>query len=178
MTISSFFRLATSPQTLRFSFVRNPYARVVSCWAEKFRDRPLAGGDPSIKVYLASRHEADVGLPAGRDRTLSFPEFATYATSMAWRRRDPHIQAQADILSMPGITLDLIGKVESFLGDFAQVLDHLRADDSVRREAIVLLNKSDHAHWSDYYTPELADRIYRAYEPDFDLFGYPRAINY
>jgi hypothetical protein len=177
MTPSSFFRLATSPQTLRFSFVRNPYARSVSCWAEKFRERQLAGADPTLRMYLATRHEVDANLPAGRDHTLSFPDFVIYATSVAWRRRDSHIQAQADILSMPGITLDLVGKVETFLEDFSRVLEHLRADDSVRRDAIVPLNKSDHAHWPDYYTPELAERIYRAYEPDFDLFGYPRAIN-
>src|SRR5215813_14610212 len=45
MTKGSFFRFATNPATLRFSFVRNPYARAVSCWADKFRDKPLVAGD-------------------------------------------------------------------------------------------------------------------------------------
>src|SRR5271170_7993957 len=34
MTMSAFFRLVTHSDTLRFSFVRNPYARAVSCWAD------------------------------------------------------------------------------------------------------------------------------------------------
>jgi hypothetical protein len=176
MTVSSFFRLATSPQTLKFSFVRNPYAKAVSCWADKFHGKPLVRGDPLINMYLARRHEADKRLPAGRDRTLSFSEFVIFATSIARHRCDSHFQLQADIVSMPGIRLDLIGKVETFLQDIGRVLDHLQAAESVRREAMKPLNQSRHAHWPNYYTPELARRIYSTYERDFDLFGYARAV--
>ena len=37
--ISAFYRFATDPATLRFSFVRNPYARLVSAWADKFLNK-------------------------------------------------------------------------------------------------------------------------------------------
>jgi hypothetical protein len=114
MTVRAFFRLATSPQTLKFSFVRNPYARAVSCWADKFRGRPLVGGDPVMKMYLARRNEVDARLPAGIDRTLSFEDFVTFATSAVGRRCDNHLRPQAEIVAMPGIKLDLIGKVETF----------------------------------------------------------------
>jgi Sulfotransferase family len=177
MTVSGFFRLATSPQTLKFSFVRNPYTRAVSCWADKFRGKPLVGGDPLIEMYLARRNEIDTRLPAGRDRTLSFEDFVIFATAIAGRCCESHLQSQADIISVPGIKLDLIGKVESFFRDFAHVLDHLHADASVRREAVMPLNQSSHADWHHYYTTELADRIYSAYERDFDMFGYTSAIS-
>ena len=176
MTMSAFFRLATAADTLRFSFVRNPYARAVSCWADKFRDKPLVPGDPLIDAYLAIRRELTAGLPAGIDCSLSFPQFALFAAAVSHRRCDIHVQAQDDILSMPGITLDHIGKVESFAEDFALVLDHLGASDELRCDAMIPLNESRHDHWSTYYTPALADRIYRAYERDFDRFGYSRAI--
>ena len=175
MTKSSFFRLATNPDTLRFSFVRNPYARAVSCWADKFRGKPLVSGDHFIDLYLARRREIASDLPAGPDRTLTFPEFVTFLAAVANRRCDIHFQFQDDILSMPGITLDLVGRVESFAGDFARVLDHLGADETLRREAAVPLNESRHDYWASYYTPELADRVYRTYECDFDRFAYPRA---
>jgi len=176
MTVGSFFRLATSPGTLRFSFVRNPYARAVSCWADKFYGKPLAPGDAFVDFYLAHRRDVDTALPAGPGRTLSFRDFVVFASAIARRRRDIHIQAQDDILSMPGIRLDLIGKVESFRQDFIHVLDHLGASDEVRREAIVPLNESHADDWPEYYTTELADRIYGAYECDFDRFGYLRAL--
>jgi hypothetical protein len=172
ITIGSFFRLATNPDTLRFSFVRNPYARVVSCWAHKFADKPLVRGDSFIDIYLAIRPEIDANLPAGVDRTLSFAEFVVFAAATAKGRHDIHLQAQDEILSMPGIELGLIGKVETFDADFFRVLDHLDASDEIRREAAIVINESHHEDWPIYYTSELADRIYRAYECDFDRFGY------
>ncbi len=176
MTKSSFYRLATAADTLKFSFVRNPYARAVSCWADKYRDKPLVPGDPFTDIYLAQRHEIDAALPAGADRTLSFADFITFIAAVAHKRCDIHFQVQDDVLSMPGITLDFVGKVETFAQDFARVLDHLRASDALRRVAMSAVNKSRHDHWTSYYTPELADRLYGAYECDFDRFAYPRAI--
>jgi hypothetical protein len=176
MTIDSFFRLATGSDTLRFSFVRNPYARIVSCWADKFAGKPLIGGDVFIDPYLALRSEIDADLPAGADRTLSFPEFAAFAAATARTGHEVHLQTQEDILSLPGIALDMIGKVETFDADFVRVLDYVNASDAIRREAAVALNESHHDDWPSYYTPELADLIYRAYECDFDRFGYARAI--
>jgi hypothetical protein len=176
MTVSSFFRLATAADTLRFSFVRNPYARAVSCWADKFYGKPLVAGDIFVNFYLASRSEVDRSLPAGADQTLPFRDFVLFASAMAKSRRDIHIQTQDDILSMPGIKLDLIGRVESFGDDFARVLDHIGAGEAVRRDAVIPVNESHIDDWSKYYTSDLADRIYRAYECDFDRFGYPRPI--
>jgi hypothetical protein len=177
MAAHSFFRLATDSQTLRFSFVRNPYARTVSLWCDKFRGKPLVSGDHFIDKYLAKRHELDARLPAGPDRTLPFGDFVTFASAMARCGCDKHIQAQGDILSMPGIRLDLVGKLESFSNDFIRVLDHLRAHQLVRLEAMSCIrNSSSHDHWPQYYTGDLADRIYAAYECDFDGFGYPRAL--
>jgi hypothetical protein len=176
ITIETLFRLATKPDVLRFSFVRNPYARVVSCWADKFAGKPLVRGDVFIDSYLARRHEIDADLPAGADRTLSFTEFAAFAAATAKVRHDIHMQAQDDILSMPGINLDMIGRVETFDADFARVLDYVNAGNDIRREAGVAINESHHNDWPTYYTPELADRIHRAYECDFDRFGYVRAI--
>jgi hypothetical protein len=177
MSMHSFFRLVTDGRTLRFSFVRNPYARAVSLWADKFRDKPLIGGDLLIDKYLAKRHEIDPRLPVGSDQSLSFADFVTFVAAMARSRCDAHIQIQDDLLSMPGIKLDFIGKLESYRHDFIRVLDHLNADEPVRREAMSsVLNKSYHEPWSDYYTSGLAGRIYRAYECDFDRFGYPRDL--
>jgi hypothetical protein len=176
MTVSAFYRLATDPRTLRFSFVRNPYARVVSCWADKFADKPLVPGDKYVDAYLAIRRHVSDDLPAGADHSLTFPAFVEFAAATALASHDAHVQAQHSMLDLPGIAFDFIGKVENFNADFARVLDHLDADDHVRREAETPLNESHHDDWPKYYTDELASRIYRAYECDFDRFGYPRDI--
>src|SRR5262249_50932681 len=170
MTRSWFYGLATNPATLRFSFVRNPYARAVSCWADKFRGKPLVSGDPFVDLYLARRHEIAPELPAGADRMLAFPAFVIFLAALANSRCDTHVQVQDDILSMPGIALDHVGRVESFAEDFVRVLDHLGADETLRREAALPINESRHEDWTSYYTPDVADLVYRTYECDFDRF--------
>jgi hypothetical protein len=172
--LSAFHRVANSAATLRFSFVRNPYARLVSAWADKFQGKPLKSGDSFVDHYRALRASIGDALPDGQDDTLSFPEFVEFAT--ADRRVDAHWQLQDDLLAMPGIKLDLIGKVETFRDDFARVLDHVGADDQFRQAIGIHLNVSQHQPWQDYYTEALAARIHRAYERDFDRFGYTRAI--
>jgi hypothetical protein len=174
MTLAAFHKLATDPKTLRFSFVRNPYARAVSCWADKLQGKPLVPGDDFVNGYLARRQEIDADLPAGPDRTLSFSDFVTYAGAFANRRVDAHLQTQDGILAMPGIALEFVGRIERFSEDIVRVLDHIAATNGIRGDAANPVNPSRHGPWADYYTPELRERVYRAYERDFDRFQYPR----
>jgi hypothetical protein len=174
--LSTFYRLANNASTLRFSFVRNPYARLVSAWADKYQNKPLVAGDSFVDLYFTHRVALDDALPRGQHETLSFPQFVEFATATADRRIDAHWHLQDDLLDMPGIKLDLIGKVETFPGDFSRVLDHARATDQIRQAIGFHLNPSRHNPWQEYYTDTLAARVYRAYERDFDRFGYARAI--
>ena len=174
--ISTFHRIATDPRTLRFSFVRNPYARLVSCWADKLQNKPLVHGDSFVDIYLDHRAEVDAKLPHGADKTLSFEQFVTFATATADARLDGHWNSQDDCIDMPGLTLNFIGKVENFNEDFDHVLDHAGADDALRGSIGKRRNISRHETWQAYYNDALAARVYRAYERDFDRLEYPRAI--
>jgi hypothetical protein len=173
---STFWRVATDPAALRFSFVRNPYARLVSLWAHQFRDKPLVPGPSSINSYLASCGRVDPSLPKGADRVISFKEFVAFVSATANDRIDAHWTQQVAIIDMPGITLDFVGKVETFAHDFSRVLDHVHADPVLRIRSVLPFNASDHDDWQAHYTAELANIVYHAYEPDFDRFDYPRAF--
>jgi hypothetical protein len=78
---------------------------------------------------------------------------------------------------MPGITLDFVGKVETFTTDFARVVDHAGAGDRIRAIGFTHVHPSAHRPWPHYYTQVLAERVYRAYERDFDRFAYPRRLH-
>lgn len=175
--MSQFHRLVTNPSILRFSFVRNPYARLVSAWADKFRDKPLVPGDAFVDQYLAYRPRLGRWLPAGADRVLSFPQFVEFACATADARINAHWQTQDDILNMPGIALDFVGRVETFGPDFARVLDHADRYGGRRPTGGNLqYNTSLHGSWPHYYDDALAAQVYRAYARDFERFGYDRAI--
>jgi Sulfotransferase family len=174
--LSVFYRLAMDSNTLRFSFVRNPYARLVSCWADKFQNKPLIAGDSFVEQYLAARTQVDPSLPAGADRTLSFADFARFVTEPGMQRLNAHWWRQVELVDGPAITLEFIGRVESFDRDFAHVFDHVGAGEELRSRSRQPINASSHRPWKDYYTTEIAAAVYRAYEHDFDRFGYPRSM--
>lgn len=175
--VSAFHRIATSPASLRFSFVRNPYARLVSAWADKYRAKPLVPGDSFVDQYLAYRTEIDARLPRVSAATLSFPDFVEFASATAEHRLNAHWHLQDNLLGVPGIELDMVGKVETFHDDFSRVLNRLGLDGKLLAIVDSRLNATRHGPWPDYYTAALAARVYRAYERDFDRFGYARAPN-
>lgn len=176
----TFYRLAKSPDTLRFTFVRNPYQRLVSCWADKFQGLPLIPGEAKIETYLAWRSETGSRRHSGADQTMSFSDFVVYACATNNRRIDQHWNLQTDVIEMPGIALDFVGKVENFAVDILRVLDHAEADadlrDRIAQRAAQPLNPSSRGRCAQYFTTELAEMTYRAYQQDFDRLRYPRAL--
>jgi hypothetical protein len=174
---SVFHRLAKSPEVLRFTFVRNPYARLLSAWTDRFRGKSLIDGEPSITAYRAYRTTISRSLPDGIDQTLSFPQFVEFATATVDHRIDIHWQRQNDFAAALGLDLNFIGKVETFKADFARVLNHIGVSGDVRDRYLSLqVNEATNGSWQSYYSTGLADRVYRAYECDFDKFGYHRTI--
>jgi hypothetical protein len=174
---SVFHWLAKSAEALRFTFVRNPYARLLSTWSDRFQDRPLIGRHPSVRIYREYRAAISRSLPDGPDQTLSFPQFVEFATATVEQRIDIHWRPQDDFVTVPRLPLDLVGKVENFQTDFRRVLDHTGVSNETRARYLQLMvNPSSHKPWQQYYTDQLAARVYRAYERDFDKFGYLRAI--
>jgi hypothetical protein len=87
--VSAFWRVAIDSAALRFSFVRNPYARLVSLWTHQFRNKPLVRGLSSINSYLASRGRVDPSLPRGADRVISFKEFVAFVSATASSPNSP-----------------------------------------------------------------------------------------
>jgi len=164
-----FHDMAKSSETLRFTFVRNPYARLVSAWANKIDGKPLRRGDPYVDLYLDNsphpRQSASI-------LSLSFEAFVHFVRETVEEIPDPHWNRQVAHTSVPGLELDLIGRVESFDSDFTTVLQHARKS-SIK---IPRLNESRLSGWANYYSTELANIVYRLYEEDFDTFRYPRCI--
>jgi hypothetical protein len=161
---------------LRFSFVRNPYDRLVSAWSDKFQDKPLGGGDDITEAYLQRRQALDLALPKNADQTLSFADFVHFVAATADDPIDMHWQPQDDLLDLPGVSFDFIGRLETFGQDFVRVIDHVGGDQALAKAVEVHFNKSRRRDWRDYYTGTLADEVYRTYERDFDRLAYPRSV--
>lgn len=175
-SILDFYNVATDPNALRFSIVRNPYDRLVSCWADQYRDRSLGSSDGRIKRYLKYRRAVSEKLPAGAGKTLSFPEFVQFATATADRWIDRHWTPQHAILNLAGVQLHFAGKMENLSEHITRLLDHVNLPAESRAEFAKPFHNSKRGLMHEYYTAELADLVYRTYERDFDTFQYPRAL--
>lgn len=144
----------------KFSFVRNPFDRLVSCYAYK------------IKSGTHARITGWYGPFARFNDHETFESFARKVCRVPNIFADPHFLPQYATLYKRGKKLyDYLGKFEHFSEDFAPIqkkfglleLPHMRK-----------ANKGD---WRDYYTTPLAKKIYKRYKKDVQTFGYEQAYS-
>lgn len=162
-------------------FVRNPYDRLVSTWADKFRARPLEAGDSSTfkwqKVQWVFLDHMGVDRSAS-DATIretllnvSFEQFVRWLPAVY--RRDAHLHPQhwAQWLRPYGklpilpVRIDRIIQIETMNAAEIEEVYGLPVG-RVRR------NSTAHPPAADLFTDELRMIARRLYEEDFRRFGY------
>lgn len=180
ISIQEFHRVLNSPGRLSFVVVRDPYRRIVSAWANKFRDRPLISNPvfqrqtPELNVYLRLRESIDRSLPVGADMTLGFDQFLDYVSAIIGKQHDPHIETQSSFLDFPFIPIDHTVRLESYSGDMLPVLEHIKAPSSIAERLHEKVNPSGLANEDYAITPEQAKKIEALYGEDIEKFGYRR----
>lgn len=166
--------MLTSPDWLRFAFVRDPYDRLFSAWKQKIGntwDTQYAG--------LRDQIRAADGYPSRPGRPAPFVAFRDFARFVA-ESGDPgvvfdgHWDLQTNVLLHDLIAYDVIGRFETFVEDFTAVLRHLDAPEHVIAMARQVTNQTAKVPLSAAYDRELAALVHRKYEADFAAFGYDR----
>lgn len=128
----------------KFSFVRNPWARVVSCYFNK-----------------AQNHDAYQEC-WGKD----FDYFVDFIDRQDLHTSDRHIRLQTELI--PVNKLDFIGRLENFANDLKFAMDKIGVKDYVLEHR----NSTDHKHYSTYYTERTKKIIARKYRKDIETFNY------
>lgn len=156
----------------KFAFVRNPWARVVSCYENKING-PRSGLAADIARRSPELHE---GMSFEQ-----FVEFLTQGIGGADKRADRHWLSQHLMLcdSQGDLLVDYIGKFESLEQDLADAfgrlelpppeLPHLntRFGWTAGEEAAF-----DPYHYRTFYTDRTRALIENRYARDIELFGY------
>ncbi len=130
------------------SFVRNPYTRLASAWADRVRNRGLSLG----------------GLGDGR------PDFATFVGRVERadpRSVNPHVRAQSTLLK--SVELDFLGRMETLDDDLGRLAVYLGVDPSTVAPRNVTGAGSSLV---ELYSDDLAARVMGLYRADFERFGY------
>lgn len=178
ISIQRFHRLLNSQNRLSFAIIRNPYNRILSAWANKFRGRPLVPGivlqkgARELKLYLKLRPTIDKSLPFGPDETLSFDQFLTYVSAIIGKQIDAHVETQSSFLDIPFVPIDHMVRLESYQQDMMRVLDHMKMPAAFAARLSEKVNPSGLGKNDYVFTPEQKKKIEALYAEDIEKFGY------
>jgi hypothetical protein len=145
----------------KFSFVRNPYDRLVSCYYSKI--------NPKVVGIDQEPHEG-VELRPG----MTFAQFVEAVYLIPDDKANVHFRSQHLFLRAPDakgdLLVDFLGRFENMERDFARAAKELglglslpHSNPSRRRE------RQD---YRDYYDGRLAEMVGERYREDCGIFGY------
>ena len=147
-----------------FTFVRNPYERIVSVYLDKVKRQA-----DSKEAY---RFNNVLGGITGKN--LSFKEFVEIISKVPDRLLDPHLRSYGRLIEENIGGVDFVGKLENFNEDWNFISTILNLPTS---KDILTINKNKNKYnFEDYYTPSLKTIIYNKYKKDFETFGYKKII--
>jgi hypothetical protein len=178
ISIQEFYRALHSPNRFSFAIIRNPYERVVSAWANKFRGRPLVAGPvfqkqaTELNTYLRLRESIDPSLPAGADATLDFDRFLDYVSAIIGKQYDLHIETQSSFLDFPFMRVDHLIRMENYSTDMLPVLKHIKAPPAIAARLGERVNPSGLGKTEYAITPAQKKKIESLYGEDIERFGY------
>ena len=167
-TAELMYQLFETPRYFRFTYVRNPYTRVLSAYLHKVVGEPWARAEfmPQLGLYPA--------------KEIGFAEFLRAVRDQADIARDIHWRTQAGLIQPRLVKYDFIGRFESFAASFESVIERCNA--MTQKAAIRFLDQEYSmaaAHATDasaklkhYLGPEERDLIGLIYADDFNTFGY------
>ncbi|WP_455199150.1 sulfotransferase family protein [Kaarinaea lacus] len=153
-----------SDDWFRFSFVRNPYTRLLSA----YKDKILGLGNPrKHNTFLKKIHWQSSQPP-------TFEDFISAISSQSDDAMDWHWMPQSRLIMSDIIKYDFIGKLENYNEDMRTVLTRLNTSPDIIDESLsVSLNKTRNKTRNELQiSPGTAEIIQRRFTDDFKDFGY------
>ena len=145
--VSSLNRLYT------FTIARNPYTRVLSAYLDKIE-------------RVAKKHR----------KMPSFQEFISYLEYNGLYK-NAHWAPQTELMTLPASHYDLLGKTENLDETLKQLFHNVTPRYPLDTPITAKRNTMGASQrLSEYYTPNLADRIFSLYRDDFLIFEYPQDL--
>lgn len=142
---------------LRFSVIRNPWERLVSCYKDKI-------------FYKTEENTYFVRVNPQFSRGMSFPDFVDIVINTPDRLADFHFCSQLYLLyGFDGyFPLNYIAE----MGELNQHIETIKAKTGVPLDTFPHLNPSKKRSYTDYYTPDLIEKVRERFRIDIDFFGY------
>lgn len=144
-----------------FSFVRNPFSRIVSLFINKFEDHQ--------KISKAGYFEYEKHFGGLIKQSYSFEKFVNVICTIPDKMAERHFISQSYYLQNSCKKIDFIGKIESFSDDY-KVLSQKTGIS----EYVSFSNKSKGYNYMDYYDLKTLELVNQRYKEDIKEFGYEK----
>ncbi|XP_070536449.1 carbohydrate sulfotransferase 11-like isoform X2 [Ptychodera flava] len=159
--------------TTRFMFVRHPFSRLVSCFADKIVHDP--------DMDFIERHLKMIeGETGTRPANLTFSNFVDYIIQVSVNdegidKLDPHIKPMYRTCCPCEVKYDFIGHLETQKEDSDFILKQMGVNVTFPQSDPIATDSSGKgtiAHYFNQLNPEQISGLYKIYMWDFQLFGY------
>ena len=150
-------RKPSSTSYFSFTFVRNPWSRLVSTWKDKcFSDTTSVVYKEMYSPYRNSFKDFIFTLSEDPDKF-----YATWEGII-----DRHVRPYIDLCPLNDI--DFIGRFENLQHDFNTVCDKI----GIPQKKLPHRNKTKHKHYTEYYDDETREIVAKKYAKDIEYSGY------
>ena len=148
-----------------FSFVRNPWSRLLSAYNDKAQAD--TNSPRMVDGVFEGFHDHGIPVRAG----MSFAEFCELVCAIPDDRTDKHLRSQSAFLYHKGAPIvPFIGKIETMADDWQCLMQQLSLDIPIRH---INQTQQRHQHYSDFYTSSsLINLVGDRYSEDIRNFGY------
>jgi hypothetical protein len=163
----------TSPNMFRFTFVRNPFTRALSCYLNKV--------SPSSSAITRDIQLPKLGFPKGHEG-ITFREFLLAISKQKLLEMDIHWRPQFSQVFYDIIKYSFIGRFETFDEDFKKALQHIFPNFSIEGsfsenpDTRTVTNATNRTE--EFYGPEEFELVCSIYEKDFKTFNYQPKLHH
>ena len=150
-----------------FSFVRNPWDRLVSC----YRDKILGEVADFTEISEAGIAHCLTGLE-GFSAGMSFDAFVAAVASIPDNQAEEHIRSQFLALTNDRgyLAVDFVGRYETLAADFQYVANQIGLPSEISLPRLQVNPRT--VAYRDYYTATTRDLVAARFAQDIALFSY------
>jgi hypothetical protein len=157
----SYHDIFESPRLFRFTFVRNPYCRILSCYLDK------------IVTDEATRPIHYRDLRISHQSAVSFEEFLLGVEHIDDSRRNPHWKSQAGLINDRRVHYHYIGRFEHLRRDLGYALQLIGVEEGEAAIQEMSPHRTDAlARVREFFGKTEIALVQRIYKLDFLRYGY------
>ncbi|SHH43279.1 chondroitin 4-sulfotransferase 11/chondroitin 4-sulfotransferase 13/dermatan 4-sulfotransferase 1 [Marisediminitalea aggregata] len=165
--------ILNDPNIKKFTFVRDPYSRILSAYRNKVEPFNASKGsmyahDFWFKVYSQIKNEAASG-----DK-VTFTNFLDWLLSSEhWFAKNEHWCPQSDIVHPKAVSFDFVGKFENIQNDAAHILSEIGCDlEFPTQQQVKFPGTNATSLVEKYYKTEDYAKANELFAEDFVNFNY------